>query len=459
MFTNWLTSESSQRSRDNNFHSPPDVLIEIGLPTLTRFPAHASILSAHSGYLRAAIIRATEIGKLSETPIYIPNIAIEHFSPLLTYMYTGFLDLNFENIFGVLLATHLLHMPRALEICRDFLAQTQQPNEFYSSAVPIIPPQATITSSASSNVIKPIASKASNLGLNFVSPPKNASNLIRPSRGTPFKSFSCEDSKSLPKSLQQHSNSENKSEVKKEEQPRVIPPKPTCSTNSQSITRKMNEQPSNDVSENDKVIIDIASCDGPVKFRRVLNDTFEKNRKQTNNEPGSSEMLSDLKYQSNIFTSFHQQMIRNIDEQYKQKGLVTSGGEESENSQHSNEVFTCVYCNLTFKSKYCYQKHAKRHLNPLNSIAKSDCESSDGDTRKNSIKEPAVCGKRDIKPLDMNVQYYPCKTCGCKFPSYYFVHKHRKLCHPEIGDGNLVNIETEIQKEETIITQANIETN
>lgn len=30
-----------------------------------------------------------------------------------------------------------------------------------------------------------------------------------------------------------------------------------------------------------------------------------------------------------------------------------------------------------------------------------------------------------------NVQYYPCKTCGCKFPSYYFVHKHRKRCHAE----------------------------
>lgn len=29
------------------------------------------------------------------------------------------------------------------------------------------------------------------------------------------------------------------------------------------------------------------------------------------------------------------------------------------------------------------------------------------------------------------VQYYPCKTCGCKFPSYYFVHKHRKQCHAE----------------------------
>ncbi|XP_041972450.1 protein TRACHEARY ELEMENT DIFFERENTIATION-RELATED 7A [Aricia agestis] len=27
--------------------------------------------------------------------------------------------------------------------------------------------------------------------------------------------------------------------------------------------------------------------------------------------------------------------------------------------------------------------------------------------------------------------YYPCKTCGSKFPSYYFVHKHRKRCHAD----------------------------
>ena len=31
---------------------------------------------------------------------------------------------------------------------------------------------------------------------------------------------------------------------------------------------------------------------------------------------------------------------------------------------------------------------------------------------------------------DLNVQYFPCKICGAKFPSYYFVHKHKKLWHP-----------------------------
>ncbi|GBP81175.1 hypothetical protein EVAR_31507_1 [Eumeta japonica] len=38
-------------------------------------------------------------------------------------------------------------------------------------------------------------------------------------------------------------------------------------------------------------------------------------------------------------------------------------------------------------------------------------------------------GKQPAQP-----QYYPCKTCGSKFPSYYFVHKHRKRCHVDEVD-------------------------
>ncbi|XP_069357053.1 uncharacterized protein [Maniola hyperantus] len=34
-------------------------------------------------------------------------------------------------------------------------------------------------------------------------------------------------------------------------------------------------------------------------------------------------------------------------------------------------------------------------------------------------------------PARSTLHYYPCKTCGSKFPSYYFVHKHRKSCHAE----------------------------
>lgn len=412
MFTNWLTSETPNKTREVS-NPPPDMLVEVGPPPFTRFPAHSAILSSQSGFFRAAIGR--EVGKLSETPIFLPNITVDHFTPLLTYMYTGYLELNYENIFGVLLATHLLHMPRALEICRDFLAHSQrQQSDFYSAAVPTIP-------MVTSKVVRPIASKASNLGLNFVSAPKAPGSLLVPSHDTPFKSLGISHIEEKPVKIQKLHE---------------LQPAPVEKPVKVTAIRKV-ENPIQVDSE--KVIVDIASCDGPVRFRRVLNDAFEKNKKQVSNIPSSSEVVDDVKFSSNVL-SFHQQMVRNINEQYsKQKSVSSHNSEESENSQHSGEVYTCVYCNHTFKSKYCYQKHAKRHLNPLNSTSKcrDDCESSDGDAIK-PTKETVTTKRDSIKPIDMNVQYYPCKTCGCKFPSYYFVHKHRKMCHPEIGaDGSI----------------------
>ncbi|XP_070492642.1 zinc finger and BTB domain-containing protein 8A [Chironomus tepperi] len=413
MFTNWLTSDISSKSRTETNSSTPDCIIEVGPPPFARFPAHSAILSTQSGYFRAAILRISENGKQSENSIFLPNISVEHFTPLLTYMYTGYLELNFENIFGVLLATHLLHMPRALEICREFLSQNQQRQ------------QSDFFGQKNSKLVRPIASKPpSNYGLNFVSPPKVQSNFSLTSHGTNFKKLLNE--REIQKPIRKLPDEEKvaKKILK------VSPPSPVPHT---STIKNENSD--------SKVVIDIASCDGPVRFRRILNEAYEHNKHPNTSSTSIStdNEQSDLKYQSNV-SSFHQQMVKNINEQYNKQKSVNSG-EESENSQHSIEIYTCIYCNHTFKSKYCYQKHAKRHINPLNPLGRcrpDDCESSDGE----AAKQQQICVKRDsIKPLDMNVQYYPCKICGCKFPSYYFVHKHRKMCHPEVeadGNGNLI---------------------
>lgn len=436
MYTNWLTSEVPNKPNEAG-NLLPDVIVEVGPPPFSRFSAHATILSAQSGFFRAAISRANELGKLADNCIYLPNITVEHFTPLLSYMYSGYLELTFENIFGVLLATHLLHMPRALEICRDFLAHTQrQQSDFYSSAVP------TLTSSApTSKVVRPIASKASNVGLNFVSPPKASSSLLFPSHGTPFKSFAISPSIEIASKIMKLNDSKIEAQSSNEQSlpNKTTPVKPVAAQNNRKLTETVQTS-----CESDKVIIDIASCDGPVRFRRILNEAFEKNKKQI--LLPSSDSLNEVKYHQSNVLSFHQQMVKNINEQYsKNKTFSSQNSEESENSQHSGDLYTCVYCNHTFKSKYCYQKHAKRHLNPLNSVGKcrEDCESSDGDVKKMSNDNLTV--KRDsIKPLDMNVQYYPCKTCGCKFPSYYFVHKHRKMCHPEISDNAIQPVQSDL---------------
>lgn len=140
------------------------------------------------------------------------------------------------------------------------------------------------------------------------------------------------------------------------------------------------------------VVIDIACCDGPVRFHRVLNANYS----------GSGEQVQ-------------QARICDIESVQENDENVCDGETEDGNLPVSgpNETghYTCGYCRHTFKSQYCYQKHARRHLHPSN---------GDGQTSGR---------RREVRLLDLNVQYYPCKICGSKFPSYYFVHKHRKLCH------------------------------
>lgn len=441
MFTNWLTPTTTTTP-------PPDVIIEIGPPPHTRFIAHSTLLSAHSGYLRSAI-RPEE--RNFDNPIYVPNVTTEQFAPLLTYMYTGYLDLSIENIFGVLLATHVLHMPRALEICRAFLSRTQSEGYLGGAFLPTISDH-KFNDPLGVKIIRPIASKASMPGIGFISPP--TSSILLPSRDTQFKSIQQERERSpIPTSSKQASPPKEMEIHKKLSK---CHGKRSTVSNSIQMERKEEGKESQEVKpkqkfvtaeeplkveENvSKIIIDIASCDGPVRFRRVLNEAYGKQpiSSQSTNRPIE-------RTQQNLVTSFHLQMAKTINEQ-RQLQQQNSTYEESENSQEiivndppnpsvnsktSDEVYSCVYCKHTFKSQYCYQKHAKRHINPLSIDNELVVETLDSGSEKEE-KGSSSCSsaiKREVRPLDMNVQYYPCKTCGSKFPSYYFVHKHRKLCH------------------------------
>ncbi|KAJ8953633.1 hypothetical protein NQ314_007238 [Rhamnusium bicolor] len=322
----------------------PDVSLQVG-PSLTQFSAHKAVLSAHSGFFKAALVNHA-----GATPISVPNVNVDEFSSLLTFMYTGYLDLNIGNIYSILLATHILHMPRALEICRSFLLQSQ-------------------TIETRTNVIKPIPSRKAALPTQHIFSP------------------TCD--------FQKASTSKTETAMEVEEKP--------IATDKKMTHEKQKHKKRLD--SNEKVIIDIACCDGPVRFHRVINKNYGL-------QPTSD--------------SYHREEVnRNaVLNKVMNENIRDKLGDENDNQ--SNEVFTCLYCNHTFKSQYCYQKHARRHLNPVSLEAKTAPKES----------------KREVKLLDMNVQYYPCKTCGSKFPSYYFVHKHRKLCHAEeMADNNNKNNE------------------
>lgn len=451
---------------------PPDVLLEVGPPPYARYAAHSVLLSAHSGYLRSAM-RVPDADRKYDGLIYLHNITAEQFGPLLTYMYTGFLDLTAENIFAVLLASHVLHMPRAAEICRAYLARSQSEGYLggtFDMHAEDANKDRLAVGGGHSKVVRPIASKASASGLSFVAPP--TSSVLLPSRDTPFKSLMQSENserQSTPIVVEDavdlivvgssnHVDVPDKSSHKKRSHTSKYPsnhkkPASSKATICEVVADpvKFNPDPTKTQST---TIIDIASCDGPVRFHRVLNEAYGRGVAATIVKTPIE------RSQQHVATSFHLQMAKTISEHVPPPHASSRHSDESENSQEinvsseaanpeppsvesaglssvvkpSDELYSCVYCKHTFKSQYCYQKHAKRHINPLTIddteriVETIDSDSDDRSSSGGGGRRRSVV-RREVRPLDMNVQYYPCKTCGSKFPSYYFVHKHRKLCH------------------------------
>lgn len=244
-------------------YMPPDITVYVMSINnrLRSFLSHRELLAQYSGYFKS-------LQNCDTNKIFLPNITDDTFSIILSYIYTGILKINNNNIHSVLLATHTLHMPQASDLCRTFLVTQDQ------------------------NIIKPIAKLPSFIDATIIQQPNENRTL--------------------------------------------------------KISEKSNFKPP---ARRENIILDIASCDGPVKFYRVLNENYK----------GEKEEKSTLK-----------------------------------------QSYNCEYCDHQFKSKYCYEKHINRHLNLTDN--KSD------------------------KKNNSSIQYYPCRQCGSKFPSYYFVHKHRKYC-------------------------------
>ncbi|XP_022201793.2 telomere zinc finger-associated protein [Nilaparvata lugens] len=372
LYRAWLLRESS----------PPDVVVCVGAGSQThQFAGHRVVLSAHSGYLKSMLADESDRRQL-----IVPNVSAEVFAPLLTFMYTGYLELTPDNIYGVLLATHLLHMPRALDLCRSYLLQ-HQPQ----------PPPPTL--------VKPIPSRKSLLPVLFPPPPTGVYWPPPPPPYQPLPALPDEYRSVFPLTMsaeQQPPAQPSPPAIPSTSavvastsvaQPPVSPTPSQSSDSSNQVTvtvtpgpdarkQRLNSTPTN--STDSKVIVDIACCDGPVRFHRVLNQNYGRESQEAEPEQDT---------------------------------------ESTSATDKSGPVFTCRYCDHTFKSHYCYQKHARRHINPVSLTPDTQPEQP-------LTSPPQANPKQQVRLLDMNVQYYPCKTCGSKFPSYYFVHKHRKMCHP-----------------------------
>lgn len=80
----------------------------------------------------------------------------EAFAPLLNYMYTGRLEVTLDNVYSVLLATHLLHMPGALEQCRAALLRLRAPPAL---PTPMPVPTAATSPPGTGSILRPIPSR------------------------------------------------------------------------------------------------------------------------------------------------------------------------------------------------------------------------------------------------------------------------------------------------------------
>ncbi|CAK9824139.1 hypothetical protein ANTRET_LOCUS2354 [Anthophora retusa] len=589
-FGDSITADNYSRLQETL--SPPDTVVRVGNEGEHQFVAHKGILAAHSGYLKALLTSAvttpnstvnTNIASCANLPataiavtttnlsgqstrqpvtsVSVSSIGGEAFAPLLNYMYTGRLEVTLDNVYSVLLATHLLHMPGALEQCRAALLRLRAPPPL---PTPIPMPASTLTSTSMStstpgpgNILRPIPNRLMidpsmcwppttplypstapptasigiphlhqlqpsmlmqstvplnvsvvqtsnvqetqcstvysevslpksslfqmdrNRGLKVDTRPKSSENVSSSSSlplaaataaaftftsntatstrtSSPCQSISPTPSSTSQSSIsicQSKKSADHQKQTKEEHEykhtnnskpieNRSSPLTPVEDLTTTPRNREKNIETASTAENDDRgrsskrrgrgsnngndgsssvlsVVYDVACCDGPVKFHRVLNENY------LSTVSCGSSSIPQSRLQRPCFES------ENVSSENDENGRpgpvrtpcdsIESGLDAANNSGN----YTCGYCRHTFKSQYCYRKHTKRHLLPTR------VNDSIGNRQRQDI---AARNKREVRLLDLNVQYYPCKICGCKFPSYYFVHKHRKLCHANVEE-------------------------
>lgn len=510
LYRAWLLRDTASIASPS-LSLPPDLIVTIPSPGHApyQFIAHRTLVSSHSGYLKTSIAQEEQYGKgrpvamlsgqlppplgthllsngfgdqgipgaqASLTSGFTPpqgvlevtlpsSIQADTFSPLLTFMYTGYLDLNIQNIYELLLAVNILQMPHALDLCRSYLL-----HNVHSVASLTFNTQHLAKPIPGRGVPPPLMENRITDGTPPVPMDTNDANPVKlspheesfPSHPESHSHNATTLTQSVPppppiNSVKRIAKVRRRRQLKKSaEHPapshRAASAHDSDSSDDVTVVTTERARPMTSLAETGgNTVIDIASCDGPVHFTRVLNENYDLYRNRPSpvesnpkgNERARSEMEEDSETEINI-----------------DENSSDNGGDENEENI-ARHLETEHSFQINFRHQIERQNRDSQILED-SAVLKSSGQAADrlkslsGNDARVSLSTPAggrtnqrrviprtvlkpvpasAASQREVRLLDMNVQYYPCKTCGAKFPSYYFVHKHRRRVHPEEEGG------------------------
>jgi hypothetical protein len=435
-----------------------DIIIHVGGRA---FPANKVVLMQHSGYFRS-VLSATS------TSLILPTVPPDYFAILLAAMCSNNASLvptlTSENVYQLLLYGQLLQMPAIVLQCKAYISTTaaaaaKSPLILAASeAAATLTRQVSSTATAaeavttSSHVLRPIPNK--------VEPPLLWKPWLYPASlyqewlakiaaaaTTASRTTGNESNSNFPAHFQPEPSSSSSSlQNEAAKQPQLME---LLSHNTNKKSRKKKPRP--DYSDEENFVeydveedasgvqdaLDIAACDGPVRFTRIINPVLVNSDDEDPNANGGEE-VDVVSHSPSLEDS-------NTSNEAHFPGAQSAAA--------SDMTYKCLFCNHVFKSHYCYQKHKRRHLNPFTvdfttaaveamkkrpvvvaSTAATIAPPPPSATTTASVS-PASSTTTALK--DINVQFFPCKICGAKFPSYYFVHKHKKIWHADVVEAEI----------------------
>ncbi len=437
------------------------------------FPANRSLMASASPYF-AALLAASPGEQHLALPSFIPP---DVFAILLADIHSGgslTLALTADNVRQVMLYAQILHLPAAVQACKEFVEGEQQRRSISAAGIlkpiasrplmrssqPMLKEEnlygansaATAAAAAAAaalawrqvwvstqevhrnsdlyilhNLFQPwhFATDLQSKVHHFVSPALATADKIR--NAAPFLPM---NQAPYTPSIFAAAPSSHSHATPPSEEPLSVYPTPEVTqepilkspSNIESTPNPVRQEPEPGPSTSSRPAVsiediempalDVAACDGPVTFRRIPNPCLRS----------ASRAGSD---------SSHNSSGGGTNEPATQK----KGGK----SKSSGKCYKCLFCNHAFKSHYCYQKHKRRHINPLAVDYEKDSDENSGGNNDEDATPPgpssSSCAEQksasQLQLRDINVQFFPCKLCGDKFPSYYFVHKHKKMWHKE----------------------------